>query len=72
MNQAELIKEIINQVRLEASHNLDLLLLSHLQMHHGADNQRMIGEKMQEILECKKQRFKHEIELIRKYGGQEE
>ena len=72
MNKGEIIKEIINQVRLESMFNNDILLLSHLEICHGEDRGRLIGEKMQSVLECKQQRFKLENELIQKYGGKED
>lgn len=69
MNQGELIREIINQVRLESNSNNSLLVLSHLEMYHGQDHSTQIGNIMQSILECKKERFRLENELIQKYGG---
>ena len=72
MNKGELIREIINQVRLESAFTDELLLLSHLETHHGEDKGRLIGDKMQTILDCKQQRYKLELELVQKYGGQED
>jgi len=68
MKLGELVKEIINQVRLEQKFEDELLLLTHLEVSHGENQGRLIGEKMQSILECKQTRFKLERELIQKDG----
>jgi len=69
MNLGELIKEIVNQVRLEQLYSDNLLFLTHLQTHHGEDYTETRNQVMQQILECKQKRFKFEQELIQKYGG---
>jgi len=72
MNLGELIKEIVDQVRLEQMYNDNLLFLTHLQIHHGENYSDTRKQVMQLILECNQKRFELEKELIQKYEGKQE